>query len=232
MPPRKACILVVDNDVRMLRLMRRILEMEGYRVLEAGTGEAALEFLDWQEPDLVLLEVTLPGLDGYEVCRRIREFSTMPIIMVSAKGSDDEKLAGFDAGADDYVTKPFSTRELMARVKAVLRRAAVAAGEAGRPVFAAGDLVVDFGGHRVTVAEAEVNLTATEYRLLSCLAANAGRVLTPDQLLSKVWGEGCIGQAHLLQATMSRLREKLCDNPKEPKYIATRHGIGYMMIKG
>ena len=230
MPARMSSVLAVDDDVRMLRIMQRTLELEGFKVLKAVSGEAALEVLAQEQPDLVLLDLMMPGMDGYEVCRRIREFSMLPVIMVTAKQSDDEKLAGFDAGADDYVTKPFSARELVARVKAVLRRAAVA-GDVQGAVFTSGALVVDFGGRKVAIGGEDVNLTATEYELICYLAGNAGRVLTPDQILSRVWGEEYVGEAHLLQVTMARLREKLGDDPKNPRYIATRHGIGYMMVK-
>lgn len=230
MPSRKVSVLVVDDDVRILRLTRRILEMDGYRVLAASDGESALDMFDDESPDLVLLDIMMPGMDGYTVCQRIREFSQIPVIMVTAKGGDEEKVQGLDAGADDYVTKPFSTEELAARVKAVLRRTTLW-GESPEPVFHCHDLVVDFARRKVTLDSQQVNLTATEYKLLSYVARNSGRVVTPDQILEKVWGEEYLGETHLLQVNIARLRRKLSDDTKNPKYILTRPGIGYTMVK-
>ena len=230
MPLRKASLLVVDDDIRMLRLMTRILELEGYRVLTAGDGEAALDVFNEETPDLVLLDVMMPGLDGYTVCQRIREFSQIPIIMVTVKGNDEEKVKGLDAGADDYVTKPFSSKELVARVRAVLRRTKLW-DERPEPVFHYNDLVIDFAHHRVSLAEKEVDLTATEYRLLSYLARNTGRVLTPAQILETVWGKDYIGEHHLLRVNIARLRRSLEDDAKAPRFIATKIGIGYMFLR-
>jgi DNA-binding response OmpR family regulator len=199
MPSRKALVLAVDDDIRILRMMRRILELGGYRVVTASNGEAALEAFAEETPGLVLLDIMLPDIDGYTVCQRIREFSLVPIIMVTAKGNEEEKVIGLDAGADDYITKPFSSQELAARVRAVLRRTRLQDG-------------------------------STE-PALSYLARNAGRVATPDQILEKVWGEDYLGESHLLQVNMARLRRKLGDEIKNPRYIATEPGIGYMMVK-
>ncbi len=230
MTSKKASVLVVDDDVRLLRMVQRILELEGYRVHVTTDGEAALNLFDEEKLDLVLLDIMLPGMDGYTVCQRIREFSPVPIIMVTAKGNEEEKLTGLDAGADDYVCKPFSSRELVARVRAVLRRTKLW-DERPEPAFHFHDLVIDFAERRVTLGSQEVNLTATEYRLLSYLVRNAGRVVTPDQILERVWGEEYSGEAHLLQVNMARLRQKLKDAAKNPRYILTRPGIGYMMVK-
>ena len=230
MPSMKTSLLVVDDDVRILRMMQRILELEGYRVLTASSGEAALDIFDEKTPDLVLLDIMMPNMDGYTVCRRIREFSQIPIIMVTGKDNDEEKVQGLDAGADDYVTKPFSAKELGARVRAVLRRTKLW-DERPEPAFHSDDLVVDFARHRVTLSGQEVNLTATEYRLLSYLARNADRVVTPDQILGQVWGEEYVGEFHLLQVNIARLRQKLNDDTKNPRYILTRPGIGYTMMK-
>jgi len=229
-PSRKASVLVVDDDVRVLRMMQHILELEDYRVLKADSGEAALAVFDEETPDLVLLDILMPGMDGYTVCERILEFSQVPIIMVTAKGSDDEKVQGLDAGATDYITKPFSTRELVARVRAVLRRTKLW-DKQSEPVFCSEDLLVDFARHRVSLAGQQVNLTSTEYRLLSYLACNAGRLITSDQILEKVWGEEYPGEAHLLQVTMARLRQKLGDDARNPRYILTKPGIGYTIVK-
>lgn len=230
MPSRKASVLVVDDDVRILRMMRRILDLEGHRVLTVSNGEAALGVFDEETPDLVLLDVIMPGIDGYTTCQDIREFSQIPIIMVTVKGKDEDKIQGLDAGADDYVIKPFSAKELVARVRAVLRRTKLRDGRP-EPSFCSEDLVVDFARYGVSVEGREVNLTVTEYRVLSYLAHNAGRVVTPDQILQKVWGEDYIGETHLLQVSMARLRKKLGDDARNPRYILTRPGIGYMMVR-
>ena len=228
MPLRKVSVLVVDDDIRILRMLQRMLELEGYQVLTASNGVAALDIFDEKTPELVLLDIMLPGMDGYTVCRNIREFSQIPIIMITGKGNEEEKIQGLDAGADDYVTKPFSSNELVARVRAVLRRTRLW-DEHPEPAFSFQDLVIDFVRHRVTAGSQEVNLTATEYSLLAYLVHNAGRVVTPDQIIQAVWGEEYIGEAHLLQVNMARLRQKLKDDARNPKYILTKSGIGYMM---
>ena len=230
MSSKKPLVLVVDDDVRMLRMVRRILELESYRIITAGNAEAALDVFDSENPDLVLLDVMMPGMDGYTACQRIREFSQIPIIMVTARSIDEEKVRGLDSGADDYITKPFSASELTARVRAVLRRAPLR-DEIQEPVLKCGDLEIDFGRQRVTLDGQYLNLTATEHRLLSYLARNADRILTPNQILEKVWGEKYLGETNLLQANITRLRKRLKDNAKNPKYILTRPGIGYMMVK-
>ena len=226
----KASILVVDDEVRTLRMMKHMLELEGYRVITAISGDAALDAFELETPHLVLLDILMPSMDGFEVCSRIREFSQLPIIMVTAKDSEMDKIEGLDAGADDYITKPFTAGELMARVRAALRRTRLW-DKRPAPAFQSGDLVVDFTTHRVTVRSEEKRLTATEYRLLSYLARNQERILTADAILTNVWGEGYYGDIHLLQATIARLRTKIGDNPKNPKYILTRPGMGYTMAK-
>ena len=227
---KKALVLVVDDDIRILRMMKRVLELEGYQVLAASSGEAALKIFDRETPELVLLDIMMPDMNGYVVCQRIREFSQVPIIMVTAKGDEKEKIEGLDIGADDYVTKPFSASELAARVRAMLRRIRIH-DESPESVFHYNELVIDFASHRVMLGNQELNLTSTEYRLLSYMSCNAGRVVTPDQLLDKVWGEEYIGAPHLLQVNVARLRQKLGDDAKNPTYILTRPGIGYMMVK-
>ena len=230
MPSRKVSVLVVDDDVHILRMMTRILELEAYRVFKVNDGEGALNVLEEETPDLVLLDIMLPDIDGYTVCRRIREFSQVPIIMVTAKRNDEDKVEGLDAGADDYVSKPFPSNELIARVRAVLRRTKLW-DERPEPALHFHDLAIDFARHKVTLGSQEVTLTATEYRLLSYLARNADRVVTPDQILKKVWGEEYDGETHLLQVSMARLRRKLGDGAKHSRYILTRPGIGYVMVK-
>jgi len=230
MPSKKTSVLVVDDDVHIVRMMQRILDLEGYRVLRVGDGEAALDMFLEESPDLVLLDIMIPAMDGYAVCEHIREFSQVPIIMITARGNEQEKVRGLDAGADDYLTKPFSSKELAARVRAVLRRSALWV-EHHEPTFSSHDLTIDFTWHRVVLGDRELDLTATEYRLLSYLARNARRVLTPDQILKEVWGEDYLGEHHLLRVNMARLRLKLADDPKEPRFIATKIGIGYMFVK-
>jgi DNA-binding response OmpR family regulator len=230
MPSKKSLVMVVDDDVRMLRMMKRMLELEGFQTVTANNGENALKTFEKETPDLILLDIMMPDMDGFTVCQRVREFSQVPVIMVTARGDDKEKVAGLNIGADDYVTKPFSASELAARVRAVLRRI----GSHERPseaVFRHKDLLIDFTSHRVMVNNSELKLTSTEYKLLSYISLNAGRVITPDQLLHKVWGEEYIGAPHLLQVNIARLRKKLGDDAKQPSYIMTRPGIGYIMAK-
>jgi DNA-binding response OmpR family regulator len=230
MSSKKSIVMVVDDDIRMLRMMKRMLELESFQVIIANNGDTALKLFEKETPDLVLLDIMMPDMDGYTVCQRIREFSQVPIIMVTAKGDDKEKVEGLNIGADDYVTKPFSASELAARVRAILRRA----GTKDRPqdvIFRYKDLLVDFASRRVMVNNSELKLTSTEYKLLSYISLNAGRVVTPDQLLDKVWGEEYMGAPHLLQVNIARLRKKLGDDAKKPNYILTRPGIGYIMSK-
>ncbi len=230
MTKKKALILVVDDDIRMLRMMKRMLELENFQVITASGGEQALRMFDKETPALVLLDIMMPDMDGYAVLRRIREFSDVPIIMVTARGDDKEKVEGLDIGADDYVTKPFSASELAARVRAVLRRTGSRESHQ-EATFRYKDMIIDFTSRRVIVNGKELKLTATEYKMLSYICLNAGRVVTPDQLLDKVWGEEYVGAAHLLQVNIARLRKKLGDDAKQPNYIMTRSGIGYIMAK-
>ncbi len=229
MLPIKGSVLVVDDDRHILRMMQLILEMEGYRVITAIDGETALELFDGKSTGLVLLDVRMPGLDGYTVCHRIREFSQVPIIMITAKGEVEEKAQGLDSGADDYITKPFSVRELIARIKAVLRRTQ-SWNEVMEPVFCSGDLMIDFTQHIVTLKGEELNLSATEHRLLYYLARHAGQVVTPDQLLEAIWGEKHLGEYHLLRVNITRLRRKIADDFRKPQFIVTRVGIGYEFL--
>lgn len=230
MPKKKALILVVDDDIRMLRMMKRMLELEDFEVITASGGDIALKLFEKEAPVLVLLDIMMPGMDGYTVCRRIREFSQVPIIMVTARGDDKEKVEGLNIGADDYVTKPFSASELAARVRAVLRRIG-SQDSHQEAVFRYKDMLIDFTSRRVMVNDRELKLTSTEYKMLSYMSLNAGRVVTPDQLLNKVWGEEYVGAAHLLQVNIARLRKKLGDDAKKPSYILTRPGIGYIISK-
>ena len=232
MPVKKTTIVAADDDPQLLRLVTRNLEFEEYEVLPASDGQQALEQVEAHSPDLVLLDVMMPRMDGFTVCQRIREFSTVPIIIVTARGQDQDKVHGLDLGADDYLTKPFSVDELLARVRAVLRRAQFTANEHAhvlRTTITIGDLVVDYAQHQVTMAGQEVPLTPIEYRILAYLAQNAGRVVTQDLLLEHVWGSEYLGESHMLQVNINRLRHKIESDPTHPLYILTKVGIGYLL---
>ncbi|HEU5437999.1 MAG TPA: response regulator transcription factor [Ktedonobacterales bacterium] len=232
MPARKVHVVIADDDPRLLRLVARTLELEGYQPLAFADGQQTLDALCQQIPDLLLLDVMMPKLDGFALCRRVRDFSTVPIIMLTARGSADDKILAFDAGADDYLTKPFSVDELLARIRAVLRRAELTATEQVAHIQApvtVGDMHVDFGQHSVTFQGRALALTPIEYRLLAYLAENAGRVVTQDLLLERVWGPEYLGESHLLQVNINRLRHKLEADPAHPRYLLTKVGIGYLL---
>lgn len=231
MPTKKTTIVVADDDPQLLRLVTRNLQLEGYEVLAAADGQQALEQIEARAPDLALLDVMMPKLDGFSVCQRVREFSSLPIIIVTARGQDQDKVKGLDLGADDYLTKPFSVDELLARVRAVLRRSQLGAESANgmQAVTTIGELTVDYAQHRVHLGERELSLTPVEYRLLAYLARNAGRVLTQDLLLEHVWGPEYAGESHLLQVNINRLRRKIEPDASRPTYIQTKVGVGYML---
>ena len=223
-------VLVVDDEQSLLTLVKGYLEREGFEVLTAQDGEAALALARQGKPDLVVLDLMLPGLDGVEVCRRLRQFSDAYVIMLTARSEEIDKIVGLSVGADDYVTKPFSPRELVARVKAMLRRprggAAAPAEEPGQPLRF-GDLSLDLAGHRVLKTGVEVALTPTEYRLLTTLASAPGRVFTREQLLEKVWGYDYFGDDHVVDVHVASLRRKLEDDPGQPRWVRTVRGAGY-----
>ena len=223
-----ATILVVDDEPRYVRWITVNLRASGYRVLTAADGQTALDLTAGERPDLVLLDIGLPVLNGLEVCRRIREFSTVPIIMLTAKAAEADKVAGLDAGADDYLPKPFGPPELMARVRAVLRRARYAESPTDEPVFQHGDLAIDFARHAVSRGGEPVDLTPTEYKLLVQLARHAGRVLVPEELLTAVWGPEYRDETQHVRLYVSRLRRKIEPDPEQPRYVLTKPGIGYL----
>jgi DNA-binding response OmpR family regulator len=232
MPGKKTTILAADDDPQLLRLMTRNLQLEGYDVLAASDGQQALELIENNALDLVLLDVMMPKMDGFTVCYRVREFSAVPIIIVTARGQDQDKVRGLDLGADDYLTKPFSVDELLARVRAVLRRAQFTARENAQGLRAStttGDLAIDYSQHLVIMAGHEMSLTPTEYRIIAYLAQNAGRVVTQDLLLEHVWGPEYLGESHMLQVNINRLRRKLEVDPTLPRYILTKVGVGYSL---
>jgi len=208
MPSERGTVVVVDDDRQIRGFIKMVLEIEGFRVLTAADGESAIAVFETESPDLMLLDIMMPGMDGYTVCRRVRQFSQLPIIMVTALGDDAKVVAGLEAGADDYVVKPVSAAQLVARVEAVLRRSTPPQKQL-EPTFRSDDLVVDFAQRKVTVSGQEVNLTATEYRLLSFLAQSAGREVTPDEVLEAVWGDDYTGERQILRANIGRLRRKL-----------------------
>ncbi len=222
-------ILVVDDEPRVVRLVSEVLKAVGYEVLSAVSGEPAIEMLALEQPDLVLLDVLLPqGLDGYEICRRVREFSNVPIIMLTAKAQESDMLRGFDVGADDYLTKPFSAKELVARVKAVLRRTQHPE-EVTTTTLRCGELEINFARRTVRVGSEHVSLTRTEYALLSQLALNANRVMLHQDLLTAVWGPEYRDDIDYLRAYVRYLRRKLETAPSNPEYILTSPGVGYVL---
>jgi two-component system, OmpR family, KDP operon response regulator KdpE len=228
--PMRARVLVVEDEPRLLRLVRSLLQSEGYDVVAATTAEEALEHAETGQPDLVLLDLLLPGeIDGYEVCRRIREFSHVPILMLTARAQENDKVRGFDLGADDYLTKPFSSRELLARVKALLRRNSLHAEPAAAEVVTSGSLTIDLGRRRVTLEGREVTLTATEYNLLAELARNAGKVMMHEELLARVWGPEYRDETEYLRTYVRYLRKKVEEDPSRPHHILSRPGIGYYL---
>jgi len=222
MAPR---ILIVDDEPSILATMAPLLRGRGYEVATATTGHAALDAVDRQPPQLIILDLGLPDLDGIHVCRRIREGRAIPILVLSARGAERDKVAALDAGADDYVTKPFGSDELLARVRAALRRADGAGGPAG--LIARGDLVIDADRRRVTRGTEEIRLTPKEFELLVCLAQHPGRVLTHRAILKTIWGPNAVDQPEHLRVLVNALRRKVEPNPAQPRYILTEPWVGY-----
>lgn len=223
-------ILVVDDEERMARFIRLNLEHDGFRVVEAHRGLEAIHQLRDAMPDVVILDVMMPDLDGFEVLKMIREISNVPVIMLTAKGEEDDRVRGLELGADDYVTKPFSPRELVSRVRAVLRRTE-ASGFSSKEVYEIDDrLKIDFSRREVWVDGKLLKLRPTEYRLLYHLVQNAGWVMTYDQLLSKVWGYEYRDEPHYVRLYINYLRQKLEKDPANPKYILTERGVGYRFV--
>ncbi len=223
-------ILVVDDEERMVRFIRLNLEHDGFRVTEAFRGEQALDRLRTSLPDLILLDIMMPDMDGFEVLKMIREVSNVPVIMLTAKGEEDDRVRGLELGADDYITKPFSPRELVSRVRAVLRRTEAAAGITHGLIEVDDRLKIDFERHEVWVEGKLVNLRPTEYRLLYHLVQNAGWVITHDQLLANVWGYEYRDEPHYVRLYINYLRKKLEKDPANPRYILTERGIGYRFV--
>ena len=228
---KKPSILVVEDEIRIAKLVQTNLEAQGYTVLSVYDGIEAVRKTAAENPDLIILDILLPGeLDGYDVCRRIRAFSKVPIIMLTAKTQETDKVEGFNAGADDYLTKPFSSQELLARIKAVLRRASVEPETKVSSCLKCGDLEIDFTQACVLVSGRKVALTSTEYRLLYELAQYPNQIISHEDLLSRVWGPEYRDERDYLRAYTWYLRKKIEANPSEPKYIISRSGLGYMLI--
>jgi two-component system, OmpR family, KDP operon response regulator KdpE len=223
-------ILVVDDEPRMVRFVRMNLELEGYQVSSANNGMEALEKIRDELPDLVLLDVMMPGMDGFETLERLREISTIPVIMLTVKGEEEDRIRGLELGADDYVTKPFSPRELASRIRAVLRRAEMPSPLAKTVIQIDDRLSVDFRQREVLVDGEPVRLRPTEYRLLYHLVNNAGWVMTHEMLLSKVWGYEYREEAGLLRLYITYLRQKIEPEPSNPRYIFTERGVGYRFV--
>ncbi len=223
-------ILVVDDEERMVRFIRLNLEHDGFQVSEAFNGKEAIQKIRDVTPDLILLDVMMPDLDGFEVLETVREVSNVPVIMLTAKGEEDDRVRGLELGADDYVTKPFSPRELVSRVKAVLRRTESASGSMHGLIEVDDRLKIDFDRREIWLEGKLVKLRPTEYRMLYHLVQNAGWVVTHDQLLTKVWGYEYRDEPHYVRLYINYLRQKLEADPSNPKYILTERGVGYRFV--
>ena len=222
-------ILVIDDELQILRAMRTILTEKQFKVTTASRGEEGLTLAATIEPDIVILDLGLPDMDGVEVCARLREWTQCPIIILSVRDSERDKVAALDQGADDYLTKPFSIEELLARVRVALRHSARAQGTQNK-IIKAGRIMIDLAWHIVKRGEDEIKLTGTEHKLLSYLATNRGRVLTHQSILTHVWGPADADHTEYLRVYMRQLRKKLEDDPERPQYILTEPGIGYRFI--
>jgi len=223
-------ILIIDDDPLMARMVANHLKVADYHTNNALDGLRGIQLAKEWHPDLVLLDVMMPGIDGFDTCLRIREFSSVPVIMLTAKGAEQDKVKGLDAGADDYIIKPFSAEELLARVRAVLRRANhTQFTKYPQRYFQHYDLTLDLARAEVYRNDEQIQLTATEYRLLQTLAESVGKVLSPEELLSRVWGVDYRREREILWVTLSRLRQKIEINPRKPIHVLTRQGLGYLM---
>jgi two-component system KDP operon response regulator KdpE len=230
MPQDSAKVLLIDDEEPIRRFVRISLESQQFRVAEAGTLAEGLKLATSDPPDVILLDLGLPDGDGLDFIRTIRGWSKTPVIVLSARGRESDKVAALDVGADDYLTKPFGVGELTARIRVALRHAQ-SSPSAGESVFQVGDLKVDYAKRQVFVDGEEVHLTPTEYRLLTVLSRNAGMVVTHRQLLKEVWGPGSVYENQYVRVFVGQLRQKIEDNPTRPKYIRTESGVGYRMLE-
>lgn len=222
-------VLVVDDEKLIVKGIRFSLEQDGMEVVCAYDGEEALEIAKNEQFDIILLDVMLPGLSGFEVCQQIREFSDVPIVMLTAKGEDMDKILGLEYGADDYITKPFNILEVKARIKAIMRRTTAKAADkpADEAIIKRGDMSIDREGRRVYIEDREINLTAKEFDVLELLVLNPNKVYSREKLLTLVWGEDYPGDVRTVDVHIRRLREKIEKNPSEPRYVHTKWGVGY-----
>jgi two-component system KDP operon response regulator KdpE len=223
----KPCVLIVEDEHNILSFMRTVLQANGYRVIEACDATQALAMIPSHLPDLMILDLGLPDMDGMNVIRSVRAWSKLPILVVSARDQERDKVMALDLGADDYVTKPFGTPELLARIRTELRHAQPV--NSAEEAFVSSDLTVDFFRRRVFVEGQEAHLTQIEFRIVTVLARNAGRVLTYDALITEVWGPNALGDNQILRVNMANIRRKLEKNPAAPRYIITEIGVGYRM---
>jgi two-component system KDP operon response regulator KdpE len=223
-------VVLIEDEPQIRRFLRPTLISQGYRIVEAVSGEDGVTQAATRQPEIVILDLGLPDMDGLEVIRRLREWTAVPIIVLSARGQERDKIAALDAGADDYVAKPFAVGELLARMRVALRHAAQSAREPTDSTFAVGNVRVDLGRRRVFVSDAEVHLTRTEYKLLTTLIRHVGKVLTHRQLLQEVWGPPYADQTHYLRVYMGQLRHKLEVEPARPRFLLTEPGVGYRLV--
>jgi two-component system, OmpR family, KDP operon response regulator KdpE len=224
-----AVVLLIEDEPQMRRFLRAALSTQPYTLVEAATAREGLAQAASRTPDVILLDLGLPDGDGIDLTRRIREWSIVPIVVISARGQEQDKVAALDAGADDYLTKPFGVGELLARLRVALRHGARGTTEPDEPVFALGGLQVDFEHRRVSLEGREVHLTPTEYKLLGVLIRHAGKVMTHRQLLKEVWGPNAVEQTHYLRVYMTQLRHKLEADATRPRYLVTEPGVGYRL---
>ncbi len=223
-------VLVIDDEPQILRALKTILTEKHFRVTTASRGEEGLALAAAQLPDVIILDLGLPDIDGAEVCARLREWTLTPIIVLSVRDNEHDKVNALDQGADDYLTKPFGIEELLARLRVALRHSAQARNKAIATLVRSGDLTIDLAAHLVTRSGVEVKLTATEFKLLAYLVANAGRVLTHQSILAHVWDPSEVGQVEYLRVYMRQLRKKLEADPRQPRYLLTEPGVGYRFV--
>jgi len=225
----RATILIIEDDPALQKFLRVTLESQNYHTILATRGEEGMRHAAMSQPDLIILDLGLPDIDGLDVSTRLREWTAIPIIVVSARGREHDKVVALDSGADDYLTKPFGVAELLARVRVALRHRAASNQETGDPVFEVGGLKVDLSRREVTVNAAPIHLTPNEFKLLAVLVKNAGRVMTHRQLLKEVWGPGSGDETHYLRVYMNQLRQKIERDPARPQYLLTEAGVGYRL---
>jgi len=228
-PTPRPVILLIEDEPQIRRFLRAALDAQGFKLIDVATGEEGVAAAATRQPEAIILDLGLPDMDGLDVIRRVREWSATPIIVLSARGQERDKIAALDAGADDYVAKPFGVGELLARMRVALRHAARGTGDPGESKFSVGDLQVDLAQRQVAVAGQPVHLTPIEYRLLATLVRHAGKLLTHHQLLNEVWGPTYTEQAHYLRVYTAQLRRKLEADPARPRYVLTEPGVGYRL---